>query len=46
MAEWLGVRSTRFIHLVLTKWRKALTEEELEYGEGVEEPDPEDPFPS
>ena len=49
MAERLGVRSTRLTHLVLTKWRKVLTEEELlllkEYGERVEEPDSEDPFP-
>lgn len=49
VAERLGVRSSRLIHLVLTKWRKALTEEELlllkEYGERVEEPDMEDPFP-
>ena len=43
------MRSTRLAHLVLTKWRKVLTEEEMfllkEYGEGMEKPDPEDPFP-
>lgn len=48
LAERLGVRSTRVIHLILKKCRNKLQEEEVlmlkEYGEGVEEPDTEDTF--